>query len=71
MPVFERHVQNIKSMISSKNKDLTNVLQNMLSFNPYFRMTAFECLIECKIFDGVRDTNKESGLLTMRNASKS
>lgn len=42
----------------------------MLSFNPYFRMTAFEFVVECKIFDSVRDKKLESGLLNMRNACK-
>ncbi len=42
----------------------------MLSFNPYFRMTAFECLTECSIFDAVRDKKLEKGLQIMRNQSK-
>ena len=42
----------------------------MLSFNPYFRMTALECLQECKIFDGVRDKKKEAGLMILKEASK-
>ena len=42
----------------------------MLSFNPYFRMTALECLQECKIFDSVRDKKKEAGLMVLKEASK-
>ncbi len=32
---------------------------NFLSFNPFFRMTAFECLTQCKLFDSVRNKRKE------------
>ena len=42
----------------------------MLSFNPYFRMTALECLQECKIFDSVRDKKKEAGLMILKEASR-
>ena len=42
----------------------------MLSFNPYYRMTALECLQECKIFDSVRDKKKEAGLMILKEASK-
>ena len=37
----------------------------MISFTPYFRMTAFECITECKLFDGIRDKKKEMGLKEM------
>ena len=36
-------------------------MHNLLSFNPYFRMTAREVLT-LKIFDEVRDNNKEKFL---------
>ena len=42
----------------------------MLSFNPYFRMTALECLQDCKIFDSVRDKKKEAGLMILKEASR-
>jgi len=61
-PAFDSHVKYINRKISAKNKELVLILQNMLSFNPYFRMTALECLTECKIFDVVRDKKKEVGL---------
>jgi hypothetical protein len=43
---------------------------NLLSFNPFFRLTAFECLTQCKIFDEVRDAKKEAGLRFMRSKQK-
>jgi hypothetical protein len=39
-------------------------MKNLLKFNPYFRMTAFEC-IQSKVFDPVRDINKEKILSYM------
>lgn len=33
---------------------------NFLNLNPYFRLTAYECLINCKVFDSVRDKKKEA-----------
>jgi uncharacterized FlaG/YvyC family protein len=54
-PALETHIKKINKKISPKNKELIYVLQNMLSFNPYFRMTAFEYVVECQIFDSVRD----------------
>ena len=41
----------------------------MLSFNPYFRMTAFECL-KHKIFDPVRNPKKEQMIEEIRNSKK-
>ena len=40
-------------------------LNKILVFNPYFRMTALECLQECKLFDSVRDKKKEAGLMQL------
>ena len=54
-PALETHVRKFSKKISSKYKELIPILQNMLSFNPYFRMTAYEFVVECKIFDSVRD----------------
>lgn len=68
---FEKHVRFISKRISPENQELISILQNMLSFNPYFRMTAFECATECKIFDAVRDKKLEKDLHNMRNTVKS
>ena len=46
--------------------ELIDILVNLLNFNPYLRMTAYECLTECKIFDEVRDRKKELALFKMR-----
>jgi len=40
-------------------------MKNMLKFNPYFRMSSYEC-IHHKIFDGVRDPLREKILTKMR-----
>ena len=41
------------------------MLQNCLQLNPYFRMTANECL-NAKLFDSVRDPVKERILLSLK-----
>lgn len=41
------------------------MLQNCLQLNPYFRMTANECL-NAKLFDSVRDPTKERILLSLK-----
>ena len=49
---------------------ITDLLKNMLNFNPYFRMTAVEAFTSMTIFDSVRDKLKEAGLKKMREAKK-
>ena len=41
------------------------MLQSCLQLNPYFRMTANECL-NAKLFDAVRDSTKERILLSLK-----
>lgn len=43
---------------------------NFLSFNPFFRMTSFESLTQCRLFDSVRDKRKEQFLSRMMHATK-
>ena len=42
-------------------------MSNMLSFNPYFRMTAYECL-KHKLFDAVRQPQREKIIEEIRNS---
>ena len=42
----------------------------MLKFNPFFRMTSYECLTKCKVFDSVRDHKKEKYLKMLENLQK-
>jgi hypothetical protein len=44
-------------------------MKSMLKFNPYFRMTAFECLQQ-KVFDNVRDAAKEKILYYMNSENQ-
>jgi hypothetical protein len=41
-------------------------MKNLLNFNPYFRMTAYECLKQ-KIFDCVREPLKEKIISRLRD----
>lgn len=41
-------------------------MQNLLKFNPYFRMTSYECL-QISLFDSVRDPLKERILNKLHN----
>lgn len=69
-PALVSHGKALTQSISRDHRDLVKVLFNLLNFNPYFRMTALECLQECRIFDSVRDKKKEAGLLILKEASK-
>jgi hypothetical protein len=48
-----------------KIEEMKMIAMNFLQLNPYFRLTAYECLSRCKIFDGVRDLKKEKILKGM------
>jgi len=41
---YSKSLLQIKNNLNPKYHDLVGILQNLLSFNPYFRMTAYECL---------------------------
>ena len=68
-PFLTYQIDRFREKLTDKNKQITNLLQNMLSFNPYFRMTAFECL-KHKIFDQVRDAKKEEIIQEIRNSKE-
>ena len=46
--------------LSSNNKELAEIMLNCLSLNPYYRLTAYDCLKNCKVFDSVRSEKKEN-----------
>ena len=48
----------MREKLPERYKELVDILQNMMSFNPFFRMTALESL-QCKVFDPVRDPKRE------------
>jgi arginine utilization protein RocB len=50
-----------------KKTAIVDILENLLSFNPYFRMTPLE-IAKNPLFDEVRDKNKEAGLLKMQQS---
>jgi len=54
----------MKSRLSSRGQDLITILKSLLQLNPYFRMTASECL-KLKIFDPIRNQHKEKILKDM------
>jgi hypothetical protein len=45
--------------LTPKSLEIADILLNFLKLNPYYRMTSFEALSKCKIFDSVRDLKKE------------
>ena len=57
-PLREK-ARNFKKDLTFETSEIGDILLNFLSFNPYFRLSAFECLISCKLFDNVRDPKKE------------
>ena len=54
---------------SRHNFEIIEIMKSMLKFNPYFRMTAFECLQQ-KVFDNVRDAAKEKILYYMNSENQ-
>jgi serine/threonine protein kinase len=49
-----------------KEQDLVNIITSLLSFNPYFRMTAWEAL-KHPVFDSVRNPMQETFLSRMND----
>ena len=64
LPMVESQLLKFRSKM--KNKGIVDILENFLSFNPYFRKTALETVINNPLFESIRDENKESGLLKMQ-----
>jgi hypothetical protein len=60
----------MKAKLNPRNQEVCDIMLNFLSFNPFFRMTAFECLTQCKIFDSVRNKKKEVFLRRMLDLSR-
>jgi hypothetical protein len=54
-----------------KRQELPDLLSNLLSLNPYFRMTSLECILNFKMFDSIRDQYKEAGLKKMAESKHS
>jgi serine/threonine protein kinase len=69
IPEFSRRCTEIKALLPEKYKALVEVMQNLLSFNPYYRMTAYEAL-QSKVFDSVRNTKKEEIIEKISNDPK-
>ena len=59
----------LKYGLSRQNYEIIDIMKSLLKFNPYFRMTAYECL-QAKVFDAVRDANKEKILTFMHNENQ-
>ena len=56
-PLHEK-IRPLKFGQSRVNFEVIELMKNLLKFNPYFRMTAYECMQQ-KVFDPVRDPTKE------------
>jgi hypothetical protein len=41
---------------------MSEIMLNFLNLNPYFRMTAYQCLKNCRIFDSIRNQKNEEVL---------
>lgn len=69
-PNLKERCVDMKMSLNPKNTEICDIMMNFLSFNPFLRMTAFECLTQCKIFDSVRNRKKEAFLLRMQDLNK-
>lgn len=53
-PPISQMFEELSHASSKKGKEMVKILENSLNLNPYFRMSAGECL-KNKVFDVVRD----------------
>ena len=67
LPTLHDNIAYIRNLLTTKNHELLTVLTSCISLNPYFRMTAQECL-RLKVFDEVRDSTKDKILCEMHKA---
>ncbi len=51
---MDLRVKKLGSYLSDKGKELCLIMKSLLQLNPYLRMTAYECILNCKVFDSVR-----------------
>ena len=51
---MEARIDKFNESVSEKLEEMTEIMKNFLQLNPYFRMTAYECIMKCSIFDGYR-----------------
>ena len=66
-PTLAQFSQKAMQSLSKGGQELVEILESLLSLNPYFRMTASECL-EKKVFDTCRNPYKEEVLQEMKKA---
>jgi hypothetical protein len=52
----------MRTTLNPKNQQIIDIALDFLQFNPFFRMSSFECLTNCRVFDSVRDMKKEDYL---------
>ena len=60
--------QELRQQISPKRQQMVDILENLLQLNPYFRMTAYECL-QNRIFDKYRDPRREEAIKVLRESN--
>lgn len=63
---LQEKIKPLKYGLSRVNFEIIEIMKSLLKFNPYFRMTAYEC-IQSKVFDPVRDAGKEKILAHMHS----
>ena len=47
------------SGLPNSTEEIKLIAMNFLQLNPYFRLTSYEALSKCRVFDSVRDPKKE------------
>lgn len=63
-PIEARSRKMATELSAENGEQLCSIMKSMLQLNPYFRMSAYECLMSCKVFDAhkVRCMAKEGFL---------
>jgi hypothetical protein len=59
---MDLRVKKLGNYLSDKGKELCLIMKSLLLLNPYLRMTAYECILNFKVFDSVRKPLKEKVL---------
>jgi hypothetical protein len=59
---LKQRLEEMRPTLNPKNQQIIDIALDFLQFNPFFRMSSFECLLNCRVFDTVRDMKKEDYL---------
>lgn len=66
---IEQRADRMAEKLTHNSEEMCEIMKNFLQLNPFMRMTAFECIMKCRIFDDVRVRSKENFLKKLQEIS--